>query len=312
MTGFELSFKLHARIEFGSYVQTHEEHTNDMSQRTLGAICLRPNGNQQGGHWFMSLTTGARITRHRWTPLSLPQDAVNRVAAIGRQQGMPSVITYTNRHGQEIRDGLDEIYDDESHMSQHSYHSNNEAPEDDDDHLSYDMSVGSSEHGPDDHPDANGIPLQDKALNHPHIGTAPLLVPMPDHIDDQQEPPHTIMQNHDYPPHDTPFTEAVEDDLIEIPGVGPEEVGHIPGVGIEEDEQIPGVEDDHAQENAVPQDEPATEAECFKQDEDSSISEHWKMMTAVLNENDGQPMTQHMNTFMQSLMIWTQRMLLPS
>ena len=81
---------------------------------------------------------------------------------------------------------------------------------------------------------------------------------------------------------------------------------------IEEDEQIPGVEDDHAQENAVPQDEPATEAECFKQAEDSSISEHWIMMTAVLNENDGQPMTQHMNTFMQSLMIWTQRMLLPS
>ena len=32
MTGFELSFKLHARIEFGPYVQTHEEHTNDMSQ----------------------------------------------------------------------------------------------------------------------------------------------------------------------------------------------------------------------------------------------------------------------------------------
>ena len=32
MTGFELSFKLHAQIEFGAYVQTHEEHTNDMSQ----------------------------------------------------------------------------------------------------------------------------------------------------------------------------------------------------------------------------------------------------------------------------------------
>ena len=68
----------------------------------------------------MSLTTGARITRHRWTPLPLPQDAVNRVAAIGCQQDMPSVITYANRHGQEIRDGLDETYDDESHMSEYS------------------------------------------------------------------------------------------------------------------------------------------------------------------------------------------------
>ena len=38
MTGFKLSFKLHAQIEFVAYVQTHEEHTNDVSQRTLGAI----------------------------------------------------------------------------------------------------------------------------------------------------------------------------------------------------------------------------------------------------------------------------------
>ena len=269
MTGFELSFKLHARIEFGAYVQTHEEHTNDMSQQTLGAICLGPNGNRQGRHWFMSLTTGTCITQHRWTPLPLPQDAVNRVAAIGRQQGMPSVITYANQHGQEICDGLDKIYDDESHMSEYSYHSNNEAPEDDDDHLSYDTSAGSSEHGSDDHPDANGIPLQDEALNHPHIGAAPLLVLMPDQRDDQQEPPNTIIQNHEDPPHDAPVPEAVEDDLIEVPGVGPEEVGHIPGVGTEEDEQIPGVEDDHAHENAIPQDKQATEAECFKQAEDS-------------------------------------------
>ena len=145
---------------------------------------------------------------------------MNRVVAIGRQQGMPSIITYANWHGQEIRDGLDEIYDDESHMSEYSYHSNDEVPEDDNDHLSYDTSVGSSEHGPDDHPDSNGIPLQDKALNHPHIGAAPMLVPMPDHIDDQQEPPNTNMQNHDDPPHDAPFLEAVEADLIEIPGVG--------------------------------------------------------------------------------------------
>ena len=91
-----------------------------------------------------------------------------------------------------------------------------------------------------------------------------MLVPMPDHIDDQQEPPNTIMHNHDDPPHDAPFPEVVEANLIEIPGVGPEEMGHIPGVGIEEDKQIPGVEDVHVHENVIPQDEPATEAEHFK------------------------------------------------
>ena len=289
MTGFELSFKLHARIEFGAYVKTHEEHTNDMSQRTLGAICLGLTCNRQGGHWFMSLTTGGRITRHQWTPLPLPQDAVRRVVAIGHQQGMPSVITYANQHGHEICDGLDEIYDDESHMSEYSYHSNDEVTEDYDDHLSYDTSVGSSEHGPDYHPDANGIPLQVEALNHPHIGSAPMLVPMPDHIDDQQQPPNTIMQNHNDPPHDAPSPKAVEAVLIEIPVVGPEEMGHIPGVGIEEDEQIPGVEDDHAHETAIPQDEPETEAECFKQAKDSSGQR-------ALDNDDGHPQRERQST----------------
>ena len=92
---------------------------------------------------------------------------------------------------------------------------------------------------------------------------------MPDHIDDQQEPPNAIMHNHNDPPHDALVPKVGEDDLIEIPGVGPEEVGHIPGVGTEEDEQISGVEDDHAQENTVPHNEPVTEAEHFKQAKDS-------------------------------------------
>ena len=52
-------FDKHAILEFGSYVQTHEEHTNDMSHCTLGAVCLGPTGNRQGGHWFMSLSSGA-------------------------------------------------------------------------------------------------------------------------------------------------------------------------------------------------------------------------------------------------------------
>ena len=58
MTGRELTYSKHAVIEFGKYVQTHEEHNNSMSSQTLGAICLGPTGNSQGGHWFMSLTSG--------------------------------------------------------------------------------------------------------------------------------------------------------------------------------------------------------------------------------------------------------------
>ena len=52
LTGWELSFDKHAVLEFGSYVQTHEEPSNGMETRTMGAICLGPTGNAQGGHWF--------------------------------------------------------------------------------------------------------------------------------------------------------------------------------------------------------------------------------------------------------------------
>ena len=64
MTGQTLNFQRHARLELGAYVQMHEEHDNLMGPRTLGAICLGPTGNQQGGHWFLSLTSGARIICH--------------------------------------------------------------------------------------------------------------------------------------------------------------------------------------------------------------------------------------------------------
>ena len=48
LTGRELSFDKHAVLEFGSYIQTHEEHSNGMEPRTMGALCLGPTGNAQG------------------------------------------------------------------------------------------------------------------------------------------------------------------------------------------------------------------------------------------------------------------------
>jgi len=65
LTGAELNYENHVQIEFDKYVQTHEEHDNSMQARTMGAICLGPSGNRQGGHWFMSLTSGSCVTRHR-------------------------------------------------------------------------------------------------------------------------------------------------------------------------------------------------------------------------------------------------------
>jgi hypothetical protein len=96
MIGQQLSFKRHAAIEFSAYVQTHEEHLNDMQQRTMGCICLGPTRNSQGVHWFMSLTLGERVARYCWTELPMPQEAIDCVSTIGRRQRMPSTITYAN------------------------------------------------------------------------------------------------------------------------------------------------------------------------------------------------------------------------
>ena len=48
ITGQLLDYHKHCRYEFGEYVQTHEEHDNSLFSRTVGAIALRPTGNQQG------------------------------------------------------------------------------------------------------------------------------------------------------------------------------------------------------------------------------------------------------------------------
>jgi hypothetical protein len=63
LTGKHLDYHKNVHLEFDSYVQTHESNTNDMQPWTIGAICLGPMGNEQGGHYFMSHVAG------NWTHL---------------------------------------------------------------------------------------------------------------------------------------------------------------------------------------------------------------------------------------------------
>ena len=55
--GSNLDFNKHCKLEFGAYVQAHEEHDNTMATQTTGAIALRPTGNAQGGYFLYSLST---------------------------------------------------------------------------------------------------------------------------------------------------------------------------------------------------------------------------------------------------------------
>ena len=84
MMGQKIHYDRHCKVEFGTYMQVHEKHNNSMESRTSGAIALRPSGNEQGGHYFLSLHTGKRILRNHWTVFPMPNDvvdAVHRLAA---------------------------------------------------------------------------------------------------------------------------------------------------------------------------------------------------------------------------------------
>ena len=160
LTGRELEYPLHVRLEFGEYVQTHEQHGNRMTDRTLGAICLGPNGNSQGGHYFMCLSTGARITRDRWTDLPMPREVIRRVMEMGRQQGMPATLTFADRHNRELEDRLVEIPDDDSTQEAYDPYYDNESDHTGEDDLSYDTSDGGDDNdngdGGDDDEDGDG------------------------------------------------------------------------------------------------------------------------------------------------------------
>ena len=85
MTGIKLDYTKHCRLAFGDYAQTHEEHnpTNSMNERTIGAICLGPMENFQGGYKFMSLRTGKLIHRRNFTPILMTQEVIDPVLTIG-------------------------------------------------------------------------------------------------------------------------------------------------------------------------------------------------------------------------------------
>jgi hypothetical protein len=97
--GSTIDYATHCKLEFGTYVQTHEKHDNTMIPRTTGAIALRPTGNAQGGHYFFSLLTGRRLNRNHWTVLPMPADVVQRVGRLSRRPLGLTALEFADRAG---------------------------------------------------------------------------------------------------------------------------------------------------------------------------------------------------------------------
>jgi hypothetical protein len=82
------------RVELGTpYVQVFEDNdrSNTPRSRSMGALALSPTGKAQGDYYFLSLSTGARISRHNWTILSIPDTAIARVEALALHERRPLV-----------------------------------------------------------------------------------------------------------------------------------------------------------------------------------------------------------------------------
>jgi hypothetical protein len=79
------------KIEFGAYALVFEDNdpTNTMRTRATRAIALTPTGNTQGGHYFMSLTTGKRLSRQQWDELPMPDGVIAAVEAMAVEQKQP-------------------------------------------------------------------------------------------------------------------------------------------------------------------------------------------------------------------------------
>ena len=108
MSGQTLNYK-QCSLPFGTYCQVHEEDgpRNSLLARTSGAISIGPSSNRQGGHLFLSLNTNRIISRRSWTVLPMPQAVIDKVNSLAADQ--PSLITFTDRQGNEIGSEDDDV-----------------------------------------------------------------------------------------------------------------------------------------------------------------------------------------------------------
>jgi hypothetical protein len=107
VTGFDVDHTKHCCLEFWAYVQIDEEHYNSMATRTTGMIALRPTGNTQGGHYYMSLTTGRWLNQNWCTELPMLQDFINRVHTLARRSQANRALLFADHNGDPILDDND-------------------------------------------------------------------------------------------------------------------------------------------------------------------------------------------------------------
>ena len=69
----------------------------------------------------MSLDTGRRIHRRDWTSVPMTNEVIARVERMGKHEGQPALLVFTDKCGMEFMDGYGAVDDDGlSYTSEHS------------------------------------------------------------------------------------------------------------------------------------------------------------------------------------------------
>ena len=144
--GQQVDYKCHCHSQFGEYTQTHEEHNNSMNPRTVGAIALRPVVNGQGSYYFWSVTTGRVLNRLHATALPMPDNVIDKLHRMARQQKSNPGLIFADRNLSP--DEYDDEEDDETYHEEDSI-SDDEADVLSDDEKEDDEIIGDDEEAQD-------------------------------------------------------------------------------------------------------------------------------------------------------------------
>jgi hypothetical protein len=72
-----------------------------MESRTKWGICIEPTGNMQGSYKFMSLSTGKKIVRRKFTEMPMTESVMNQIDKWAKKDLTQNGLTFLNRKGME-------------------------------------------------------------------------------------------------------------------------------------------------------------------------------------------------------------------
>jgi hypothetical protein len=104
----KLDAKMHCKVPFGAYCEVHVDP--DITN-TMWGICLGPTGNMQGSYKFLSLSTGKKVTRRKFTEMPMTDSVIKMVDSLGKKKRCKNGLSFKNRKGEEYTFDNDDEYE---------------------------------------------------------------------------------------------------------------------------------------------------------------------------------------------------------